>query len=93
MPNLLQCFRCYFYGHVTAVCRREIPRCGKCAGGHGTEDCAVSVYKVVCVNSRGADVVGDRKCQVRERQVDLTRVRVVQRVSYAEAMKEVEEDG
>jgi hypothetical protein len=33
----LQCYRCHVYGHVAAVCRREIPRCGKCAGGHVRE--------------------------------------------------------
>jgi hypothetical protein len=27
--------------------------------GHGTEDCVVSMYKVVCVNSRVAHVAGD----------------------------------
>lgn len=52
------------------VCR-EIPRCRKCAVGHGTEVCVVSVGKVVCVNCRGANVAGDWKCPVRERQVEV----------------------
>nr|AAX30326.1 SJCHGC03015 protein [Schistosoma japonicum] len=47
MPNTLQCYRCCVNGHVAEVCRREIPRCGKCAGGHGTEECVVSAGKVV----------------------------------------------
>ena len=93
MPNTLWCYRCHVYGHVTAVYRREIPRCGKCAGGHGTEECVVSVGKVVCVNYRGANVAGDRKCLVRERQVEVARVRVVQKISYAEAVKKAEEGG
>jgi hypothetical protein len=62
VPNPLQCFRCNVYVLVAGVCRKEIPRCGKCAGGHETEDCVVSVDKVVCVNCRGAHVAGDRKC-------------------------------
>ena len=41
-------FRCNIYGHVAAVCRTKIPRCGKCAGGHGIEDCVVPVDKIVC---------------------------------------------
>jgi hypothetical protein len=36
-------------GHVVAVCRRESPRCEKCAGGHETKECVVSVEKVVGV--------------------------------------------
>ena len=59
--------------------------------GIGIEDCVVSVDKVcVChVNSRGVHVAGDRKCPVRERetQVEVARVRVVQKVSYAEGVK------
>ena len=47
VPNPLQCFKCNVYGHVAAVCRREIPRYGKCARGHGIEDCVVSVDNVV----------------------------------------------
>ena len=30
LPNPLRCFRCQAYGHVAAVCRKEIPRC-ECA--------------------------------------------------------------
>ena len=27
--NTLRCYRCQAYGHVAAVCRREIPKCEK----------------------------------------------------------------
>jgi predicted transcriptional regulator len=36
---------------------------------------------------------GDQKCPVQDRQVEVSRVTVVQKLSYAEAMKKVEEDG
>ena len=93
MQNPLPCFRCNVDGHVAVVCKREIPRCGECAGGHGTEDCVVLVDTVVCVNCRGVHVAGDQKCPVRERPFQVSRFRVVQKVSYAEAVKKVEEDG
>ena len=64
-------FHVLLYGHVVGGRFQEIPRCGKCAGGHGTEDCVVSVDKVVRVNCRVAHVAGDRKCPVRERQLDV----------------------
>jgi hypothetical protein len=47
------------YGHIAAVCRREIPRCAGRAcvqGRHGLEHYVVSVDKVVCVNCRCAIV-------------------------------------
>jgi hypothetical protein len=31
VPNMLRCYRCQAYGHVAVVCRREGPRCEKCA--------------------------------------------------------------
>ena len=53
-----------------------------------TKECVVSVEKAVCVSC------GDRRCPVRDRQVKVARVTVVQKVSYAEAVKRVvEEDG
>ena len=45
----------------------------------------------MCVNCLVAYVAGDRKCPVRERQVEVARV--VQKVLYAEAVKKVAEDG
>ena len=48
---------------------------------------------MVCVNCRCAHGAGDQKCPVRERQFEDSRVRVVQKWSYAEAVKKVEEDG
>ena len=74
---------CQAYGHVPAVCRREIPRCEKCAGGHETKECKeckkciVLVEKVVCVNCRGTPSAGDQKCPLRERQGDVAGIRVV----------------
>ena len=66
------------------MCRREIPRCEKCAGGHETKEYVVSVEKVVCVSCGGAHGAGDWRYLVRERQAEFAIVRVVQKVSYAE---------
>ena len=85
--KILSFFRCQAYGHVAAVCRKEIPKCEKCAGGHETKECAVSLEKAVFVNSKGTHSVGDQKCLMREWQVEVDRIRVVQKVSYAEAVK------
>jgi hypothetical protein len=63
------------------VCKREISRCEKCARGHETKD-----VNKLCVLTNGA---GHQKCLVREKQVDVAIIRVLQKVSYAEAVKEV----
>ena len=56
------------------MCRRELPRCEKCARGHETKECVVSVGKVVRVNFKGTHDAGDRRCTVRERQVEVARI-------------------
>jgi hypothetical protein len=76
-----------------ALYRREIPRCGKFQGEHGTEDCIVLVEIVLFVNCKGTHIAGDLKSPVRDKQFEVTRVRVVQKVLYAEAVKKVQERG
>ena len=48
-------------------------------------------WKKLCVNYRGTHGAEDEMCQVRERQVEVARIRVVQKVLYAEAAKRVVE--
>ena len=69
---------------MAAVCRREVPRWEKCAEGHESKECVALEKVVECVN---------QKCPERERQVEVSRIRVVQKLSYAEVSKKVEEDG
>ena len=48
----------------------------------------------MCLNCCGTHGAGDHSCLGRERQVEVARVRVVQKVLYDEAVKRVvEEDG
>lgn len=75
------------------MCTRDVPRCGKCAGVGGTDDCVVLVDDAACVSCRSAHAAGDWMCPVRERPGKVARVRVVQKVLYDEAEKKVEKDG
>ena len=61
VPKPLPFFRCNVDGHVAAVCRRVIPRCGKCAGGHGIENCVVSVLCVGVHCCWGSEVSSERE--------------------------------
>jgi hypothetical protein len=56
VPNTLRCYRCQAYGHVAAVCRREGPRCEKCAEGNETNECVVLGKVMECVNCRGSEM-------------------------------------
>ena len=55
--------------------------------------CSTGKSSGMCVNCRDAHGAVDQKCPVRERQVEVSRVRVVQKLSCAEAVKKVEEHG
>ena len=39
------------------MCRREIAKCEKYAGGHETKECVVSLEKVMCVLAVGVPMV------------------------------------
>jgi hypothetical protein len=58
----------------------------QCVGGHWPEGMLVSIVGVPML-------LGIRSALVRERLVEVARVRVEQKVSYAEAVKSVEDDG
>lgn len=58
-----------------------------------TKEGVLSVEKAVCVLTlRGTHGAGDQRCPVRERQVEVARIRMVQKVEYAEAWKSVVEE-
>ena len=54
-----------------------MPRCEKCVGGHEMKECVVS-WRKLCVSCGGANGAGDLRCQVRERQIEVAGVPVVQ---------------
>lgn len=51
VPKPLCCYRCQAYGHVATVCRREVPRCEKCAegdvSGHNLQTCLRAAVRFV----------------------------------------------
>ena len=64
MPNTLSFYRCQAYGHVAAMCRREVLRCEKCAVGLETKEGVAMGNEVVCANCRDAHGAEDPKCPV-----------------------------
>jgi hypothetical protein len=57
--KVLQCFKCYEYGHITRQCRNE-EDCGHCAGGHPTKDCLDPTGNKTCALCKGTTQRGPR---------------------------------
>lgn len=87
IPPPLRCFKCQRFGHVAAVCKGK-QRCGKCSGEHEYGKCDEGT-KLKCCNCGGKHSSAYRGWEVSKRQAEVQRVKVVQGISYAEAVKKV----
>ncbi|XP_016086341.1 dehydrodolichyl diphosphate syntase complex subunit nus1-like [Sinocyclocheilus grahami] len=77
------------YGHVTGVCRGK-QRCARCSGDHEYRKCGQGV-KQKCCNCGEEHSAGYGGCIVRKEAVEIQNVRIMERVSYAEAFKKVKQ--
>lgn len=50
--NIIQCYKCYKFGHLAKNCRSEKDICPKCAGDHKKADCRS--MDEICVNCKYA---------------------------------------
>lgn len=88
IPPPLRCFKCQKYGHIAAVCRGKA-RCGKCGGeDHEYGKCKQGV-KVKCCNCGGEHSAAYKGCEMHKRAVEVQRIKVEEKVTYAEAIKQV----
>jgi hypothetical protein len=75
--NVVQCFKCYKFGHTATKCRSDKNVCPKCAGAHKAQECQSS--EIICSNCKYAaevlkvpnidykHVVYDRGCEAYKR--------------------------
>lgn len=87
IPPPLRCFKCQKYGHVAAICKGK-QRCGRCAGEHEYGKCGEGV-KLKCCNCGGEHSSAYRGCEASKRAVEVQRVKALQGITYAEAVKTV----
>ena len=57
--GVLQCYQCQLFGHIAAVCK-SVPKCQKCGGEHGRQECVASEPK--CANCAGAHTASSFEC-------------------------------
>ena len=72
---------------MSGNCRSTF-RCAKCGEKHDTRTCEVE-EKVKCCNCGGAHKASSRECQNYEQAQEISRVKTVQKISYADAIKQV----
>jgi hypothetical protein len=89
IPPPLRCYKCQKYGHIAAVCKGK-QRCPKCGGEHRIENCEENTQDKCC-NCGGQHRVTYSGCNVRKRAEEIEQVKVVNNISYAEAVKKVQE--
>jgi hypothetical protein len=70
--KLLQCFKCYEYGHITRQCRNA-ERCGHCAGEHLTRDCSAPAEKK-CALCKGPHPAWAQSCEHRKKEMARTEI-------------------
>ena len=75
--NVVQCFKCYKFGHMSKECRSDKNVCPKCTGDHKTEECRS--LQIICTNCEYAATTlkvpnidfkhhaYDRKCEAYKR--------------------------
>jgi hypothetical protein len=66
--KVLQCFKCYEYGHITRQCRNE-EKCGHCAGGHPTKDCLDPTGNKTCALCKGNHPGWAQSCEYRKKEM------------------------
>ena len=89
IPPPLQCFQCQKFGHVAAICRGK-KRCGKCGGeDHEYGQCQEGV-SVKCCNCGGSHSAAYKGCQAHNRAAEVQRVKVEEKLTYAEAIQKVD---
>ena len=87
IPSPLRCYKCQHFGHVADKCRSNF-RCAKCGDKHDTRTCTVNDV-VKCCNCGGTHKASSPECKQFEQAKEINRVKTVQNISYADAIKKV----
>lgn len=85
IPKPLRCYKCQRFGHTAMNCNRQ-RRCARCGGDHDYGKCGSGVPPKCC-NCGGTHNVAFSGCEVMRREINIQKVRMQKRITYAEAVK------
>ena len=88
IPKPMRCFNCQKFGHIAKFCK-EKRRCARCTGDHEYGDCGEET-KLKCCSCGGEHSVTFGKCPTMKKEVEVQKVKVLDKVTYAQALKKVE---
>ncbi|KAG8236167.1 hypothetical protein J437_LFUL005274 [Ladona fulva] len=88
IPSPIRCFKCNRHGHTANSCKAK-PTCPKCAGDmYDGEPCNGPPK---CINCEGCLPVYTRECPRLQEEKKITEIKVIEKVSYADARKKYRE--
>ena len=75
--RVIQCYRCFKFGHVAKLCSRQEQRCNLCSKNHNEQNCMFwqdkNCDRFKCSNCGGKHESLDRKCPSYKKVVDKIR--------------------
>ncbi|XP_044755120.1 uncharacterized protein LOC123314072 [Coccinella septempunctata] len=85
--RVIQCHRCFRYGHTDKMCRSEI-RCGRCGNTHATAECESPILH--CLHCDGTHASNDRTCPMFQKQKVIKNIMAERNISFKEAIKTID---
>ena len=87
IPPPIRCYKCQRFGHVAVQCRGK-HRCAKCGGEHEYGKCGDKAV-LKCCNCGGDHSAAYGGCEKQKEARELQKFKITNKVSYAEALKEI----
>ena len=79
------CFKCNCFGHVTSKCKNTY-QCSRCGGEYTRKTCENDQK---CVNCGGNRSAASKICPQYAKEAEIIKIIVTNKISYAEACKQV----
>lgn len=87
IPPALRCFKCQRMRHTAKQCKGK-ERCARCLGDHAFGKCGKDV-PVKCCNCGGDHSAAFGGCEIQKQEREVQRYKILNKVSYAQAVKSV----